>query len=706
MPRPNQSPLLQPSHSHMTTASEQHGSLQLDREGRYTRYVGPGGHSFSLANVNDCEQPFTRPASPLFQSRPSRDRDNGETDSSSANGADVLLEADALAALLSRPAAFIPTPGARSVLGLSSIVHELRKQLPDPEVARRALKVYRWHVSWMYDPIVRIDQVWEAFYGHDSNVASQQPDRLALLFSILALGLLFDVAPAANAAQTAEHYYQVSWAAMSYSQSRTPDSIESVQTIHLLGQYLCNHQGGRRADHFYPILGLACRSAVAMGIHRDARPWGLSDPSLQERCRLFWELFACDAFRSLAYGRPCAIADAHANALFPVHREDRTAVSEAFHTAKFCLVRLLNRIINACYGCHDIPYAAVMSFDKEVRDLCASLPSELDTRSWSIEASSSPTEMESTAAEMMDTDKLQDTVTLLQAHTTAANIHQTLLHLHRPWFLRAVRGKADHNRQRGEQDDIFKSPYIRSVVALTESSRILISIAASLFHKVPSVSVRWNFVWQHAFNAAVCQSLHILLSPDSMLCMSAWEDVSRAVTILQQVQQVQTSRIWTGKVQLLESLRDRAAKRLRSSQPGPPSETANVSERHIPESSELHLIGDTATNDQTVRDRNQRDSATVREPSYSESTPTSSSARPSGVATGSMSIQDHGEDPNPLDSIPALANLLREGMEPDVSFWENLSDVMLPASEHAGSQGADGLTNDPFDLFPQLGLSA
>ncbi|CAO1616769.1 unnamed protein product [Jaminaea pallidilutea] len=623
-------------------ATNEHGSLHLGREGRSTRYIGPGGHSFSLAeDSNDMEDAlYTRPASPVnWSGDPSSSlaqvgsnshlrqlpQDGlGQTQSFQPGrreeaGPTALLQADVLSAFLTQPAALVPTPGVRSPFSHRAVVTELSKHLPAAEQARRAFLVYIWNVSWMYDPVHQLRQLWESFYPqdplgpiadfpppdqddeatptgrnaptarkksghrHHSSSSVAHPHRLALIFSVLSLGVLFDVAPGAKESGAAEHFYQCSWAALSFSNLNNHNSIESVQTIHLIGQYLCNRKSGRNADSFYPLIGYAVRSAVSMGLHRDAQAWNLSKKELQERRRLFWELFACDAFRSLAYGRPCNIQDHHTNAIYPGHRPNRP-LSDHFHTSKFHVVRLLNRIIDTCYGA-DVPYSVILDLDKELRQLWSTkLPSELGTQRWSTLQGSS---FNDASMNLDDVESLRELHIQLQAHTIAANIHQTFLHLHRPWFLKAIRSN--------EHADLFHSPYIRSVIAVSESSRTLISIGASISQKAFLVSARWNFFWQHVFNAGVCQCLHVLYSPHGISAVSAWEDVGRAVALLQYVRSDRSDVIWAGKLKLLDRMRNQAAIQLSGSKK--PADQSEVEARLNGASDQLHLIGATSTFD-------------------------------------------------------------------------------------------------------------
>ncbi|KAN0060499.1 hypothetical protein ACQY0O_007830 [Thecaphora frezii] len=485
--------------------------------------------------------------------------------------------------MLRQPAAFIPTPGVRSPFPDQLIVDELSKHLPPLRLAQRAFKVYVSNVSWMYDPILKLEDLWDDFYAesfplsegpsgaasptqaharridagggggsarHSASVGARRPHphRLALVFIVLSLGVLFDV-DRDTTDPLAESLYQCSWAALYLSDPDVSNSIENVQALHLIGQYLCNRHNGRNADAFYPLLGSAVQSAIAMGLHRDAQAWNLPQTELEERRRLFWELYACDAFRSLAYGRPCRLQDQHVNATFPKPRP-RRQMSDQFHTYKYHIVRILNQILDSCHSSPDAPYATVLAFDKELRDLWSNLPSGLDMPSWT---SASQRDLDQASSDLGDPTGVAELGLQLQAHTMAANIHQVLLHLHRPWFLRAL--------QSGE--DPFQSQYLRSVVAVSESSRNLISISGSVLRKAPRLSLRWNFFWQHVFNAGTCQCLHVLYCPNGIMSSNAWKDVGEALELLKRARAERNDVVWAGKLDLLEKMQAKSEERLR-----------------------------------------------------------------------------------------------------------------------------------------------
>lgn len=504
--------------------------------------------------------------------------------------------------ILDNPASFLAIPGVMPPYGLSTLVKQLSAHLPTRAEAKRAFRVYRRNVCWMYSPISALDRLWSDFYQDEQTAGPSMrprlhPHRLALVFSVLSLGTLFDVRPSSGRKdRRAERYYHSAWAALQLSNPGDSNTVENVQTIHLVGQYLCNRKNGRNADSFFPLVGTAVRNAIALGLHREGRAWNLPQDELEERRRLFWELYASDCFRSLAYGRPASIQDAHVDASFPTKRKSE-GLSDVFHTVKYQVVRLLNRILDVCQR-PNVPYDTVLEFDRALRELWAVLPPELNP----VPTSSHVGEglhLDRIAALEGDDDRDDDSSyrqlhQFLQGHTIVANINQSLLHLHRPWFVRALQqdDKHDHgsgtaspagmpsgkasmsssgtgpsgasSTMSGSSRDAFDSRYARSIIGVSEASRSLIHTAQAVLDVVPSLGKQWNYFWQHCFNSAVCQCLQILHSPSSITTFGAWDDVRRALSILRKARPDKDDVIWAGKIDLLERLHSKADTKLKS----------------------------------------------------------------------------------------------------------------------------------------------
>lgn len=594
------------------------GTLMFERSGKAT-YYGPGSHSFLLAQpASGDDEMYSRAASPQSQysseedsyeeeaqggqggfayngdaSRPSlRKRDSSgrrtvafmdTSPTATATNGPYSVEA-VRQTILDNPVAFMAIPGVMPPFRIEHLVQQLCAHLPPLAQARRAFRAYQQNCSWMYDPIMSLDRLWVDFYDPKTLMTPRRsnaraifhPHRVSLIFCVLSLGVLFDVKRGGATApqgekrdRRAERYYHWAWVALQLSNSSDSHTVEHVQSIHLIGQYLCNRKNGRNADSFFPLMGTAVRSAIAMGLHREGGAWNILPEELEERRRLFWELYASDSFRSLAYGRPCSVQDAHCDAIFPTQRPQRK-LSDVFHTVKYQVVRLMNRILDACQR-STTPYTTVLEFDRALRALWAGLPAELNPLPMgrateatdNLDRISILDDEDREIGMTPESDKLH---LFLQGHTIVANINQALLHLHRPWFVRALQHDQQPPRaDRTKTRDAFDSRFARSIVAVSESSRSLIQTAQAILDCTPTLGMAWNFWWQHAFNGAVCMYLQVVHNPSSMTTFGAWDDARRALMILQQARPDKEDVIWAGKIDLLKRLHARAEGRLKGS---------------------------------------------------------------------------------------------------------------------------------------------
>ncbi|PWN20462.1 hypothetical protein BCV69DRAFT_299586 [Microstroma glucosiphilum] len=643
------------------------GTLMFERSGKAT-YYGPGSHSFLLAQpASGDDELYSRAASPQSQYSSDEDEEsqdgqgglayNGDAsrpglrkrDSSGRRTVALMDTSPTTTAtngpysveavrqtILDNPVAFMAIPGVMPPFRIEHLVQQLCAHLPPLIQARRAFRAYQQNCSWMYDPIMSLDRLWEDFYEpktlqtpRRSNArAIFHPHRVSLIFCVLSLGVLFDVKRGGATApqgekrdRRAERYYHWAWVALQLSNSSDSHTVEHVQSIHLIGQYLCNRKNGRNADSFFPLMGTAVRSAIAMGLHREGGAWNILPEELEERRRLFWELYASDSFRSLAYGRPCSVQDAHCDAIFPTQRPQRK-LSDVFHTVKYQVVRLMNRILDACQR-STTPYTTVLEFDRALRALWAGLPAELNPLPMgrATEATDNLDRISILDDEDQDIGMTPDSDKLhlfLQGHTIVANINQALLHLHRPWFVRALQHDQQPPRaDRSKARDAFDSRFARSIVAVSESSRSLIQTAQAILDCTPTLGMAWNFWWQHAFNGAVCMYLQVVHNPSSMTTFGAWDDARRALMILQQARPDKEDVIWAGKIDLLKRLHARAEGRLKGSHDARKGHSRQESEHnrtstpheipHDEQEEHLRLVGVTSSIDR--RDAARRSSA-------------------------------------------------------------------------------------------------
>jgi hypothetical protein len=280
-----------------------HGTLAVAQDGR-THYVGPNAQSIYLARDRNegSSGRETRPGSPV--------------DGLASAGASAAMPADPSRWQYDTPPDQIEhtamtwvTPGIRSPHSTAAILAHLQPRLPPREQALRLASIYFATWTYMWDPLPRsdFDEIFSAFYDARSDqVSAVEPHRLAVLFMVLSLGAHFDERTEVSSILS-RSLYSNAWGALSLSNFTEVPSLEALTALHLMGLYLTSRKGGRYAESFYGLMGLAMRLAIAMGLHRDPGTWNLPQEMRERRRRIFWELHAFDVFRNLAFCRPPAL---------------------------------------------------------------------------------------------------------------------------------------------------------------------------------------------------------------------------------------------------------------------------------------------------------------------------------------------------------------------------------------------------------------
>lgn len=188
----------------------------------------------------------------------------------------------------------------------------LLAQLPSREQAWALSDSYFRNGSWMYCVIKRRTFDNDFFplafpaLGLGAGRPVITPHQLALFFMVLCLGALFDLnLPPYN--QLSKRYYALAKAALALDSA---GSIILIQTIMLMGTLLLNEHSHatRGGEEYWPMLGLAQKHAVALGLHRDGQNWNLPKEEVDERRRVFFELDTYETLQALCLGRPRSLA--------------------------------------------------------------------------------------------------------------------------------------------------------------------------------------------------------------------------------------------------------------------------------------------------------------------------------------------------------------------------------------------------------------
>lgn len=384
-------------------------------------------------------------------------------------------------------------------------------------------------IAWMFCPI-EASKLRSVFDGTED-------DSLALCLVIKVVMFAWQTAihqdQPTGSERIGEVAFQQCWRALDKSQWSRSNSLTVQQGLFLLCIFLLNFEGGHMSDRFSSVFGICVAKAIESGLYTDAKVGPGDDQSVQhQRQRLFWELYSLDAFRSLAYCRPCFFQDTTITAAKPNVLTD----DDAFHAIKYENAQIINRFMTHHLHSFRTNFQETVDLDLQVRQLFERIPSHLRVR----------------RANRLSIGRQQTNRQILQGCTIALNIHQTLLTLYRPWFvsntLEEAQGKGDRH----------SSQYQRAKLCIGESASAMIDLCSRAYAADPQTTMHWAFFLHHTFNAGVCRAMQAIYGNASdPLHYSAIDDVDEAMALLEKTQQHGCGHVWLPKAHVLRKLRQR-----------------------------------------------------------------------------------------------------------------------------------------------------
>ena len=376
--------------------------------------------------------------------------------------------------------------------------------LPDEQTTRQLSFIYFETIAWWTNVVPFFsweDKIHNHIYRNDS---PPHPQRLALLFLVLACGVLMDLSRPAKD-PLAKTYFSAAHKCLAADPTH---SVIYVQCIYLVGVYLMN--GGSEnvgGDNFWPLLRTGCAIAEAVGLHREGSYWNLDERSVKERRCVFWSIYAFDVAQSIALGRGQCIARNRIDCLIPADGEgDETG----FFYWKNVFMGIVSRVNDLLVRVHPGTHEEVARLDDAMTSFEHALPSHLSS------------------AEPPHQSELQDHHLKLQAFHRAfalLYINETRLALHRPFFVRAL------NENPLEP---LESPYKRSFLGCIEASRSIVTLVGNMvvIHG-PLIERRWHFLF-HLFSACACLAACAIRANTSMMARTVISDLDRGVAIFKQ----------------------------------------------------------------------------------------------------------------------------------------------------------------------------
>ncbi|TRM66904.1 fungal-specific transcription factor domain-containing protein [Schizophyllum amplum] len=330
--------------------------------------------------------------------------------------------------------------------------------------------------------------------------------ELAMVFMVLCFGALTDLdLPPAPDNPDAEQFYSLAKAAIGLEPllDRSP-SISTVQTLAMMGIYegLRNKDNGIEAT--WMLMGMACKMAQSIGLHRDSARFKLPPGEVQKRRALFWELFITDCWQSLATGRLATFSLPFVDCELPgdpdqTMAEDGTPQpSFPYWKARFgaeCVAAVSQGVLTA----RAPRYSIILDLDRKVRNM--ELPKY---------AQGDPP----AGAGLRET----------MLHFMPINYKElTLQYIHRCFYAHALTSSTDP----------MKSEYAPSFTAGYLSAKTLISSVKQQFLLFPKQMSRFWILWTHAFSSSVMLSSAVTHSPKTKVAHAALLELRGALELFE-----------------------------------------------------------------------------------------------------------------------------------------------------------------------------
>ncbi|KAF7926207.1 uncharacterized protein EAE98_006502 [Botrytis deweyae] len=226
---------------------------------------------------------------------------------------------------------------------MDKIRHDIAMALPSDKDVLKSFQIYKQIVQPFWGLLIDIDdfETKLCIYLEDraSSAKSKNPNQKGV--SSAWLGMLFAVlAVSSNYAETTYHrrvaasqsFVQTSFHCLRLSNFLIRPSLDSLQALLILGFVLANDM---KAEASWALIGLTCRLAQALGLHRGPNESGRftsSEDNDLPRRKLWWTIVWQDSLLSLSFDRsPIAVITRCKVPLSPIALTEGFTYTEAMY---------------------------------------------------------------------------------------------------------------------------------------------------------------------------------------------------------------------------------------------------------------------------------------------------------------------------------------------------------------------------------------
>ncbi|KIY72318.1 hypothetical protein CYLTODRAFT_440727 [Cylindrobasidium torrendii FP15055 ss-10] len=384
-----------------------------------------------------------------------------------------------------------------------NVGREAFSMLPPLSEAMRLCDLYLDHGRYLYYPIERnelLDEILTPIYRCEC-FESIQPTcyhKLALLFSIFALAMLFDPNMPPYCDQAAEYSYLAKAAFGPFATVNKSTTLYGIQAMIHMTQYSeLSDWEAVGSNTAWTYTGAAVRVGLSIGLQLDPARWNLCEDLTQRRCRTFWQLFTADLWQSFEFGRPPMISPQYVDCPMPKEASltaEESSREAGFHSWVWRYTTLVHTVMATAFGSKNPPYNTILELDRKIRDF--PVPERLQL--------CVPT-----------SDKIAP-IHYMQRWSVVLYKDTVLLHLHRAYFAQALQD---------QPDNLANHRYLPSVMATYRSAWRMIQGLTMVREKAPQLSTRVSMCWSHALAGAITMCLLVTRAPTSKMARPSLQEL-------------------------------------------------------------------------------------------------------------------------------------------------------------------------------------
>ncbi|GJJ12360.1 hypothetical protein Clacol_006601 [Clathrus columnatus] len=313
---------------------------------------------------------------------------------------------------------------------VSATVEEFLSFIPPYSRAQFLVQSYFDNGAWSVDPVHKEDflaQVLnETYPNEEPSIAKIASDRLSCLFMVFAVGAFFDFEQPLVPSE-AENYYILARAALCVQPIYDYPTVYAIQSMTLMMWF--QTLAGHRTHAYRPLLwGVLHAACELMSLNRDPKRLGITGVEADVRRVAFWELKSIEHWQAFASGRP-AIASVVEDCVQPyeeayIDPNAPEASAVVWLGWKQHFTDTVNTVADQAFRSKDVTYSRILALDKQLRHHYT------------------PTALRWPSTKGAVYQKLgRNRLTGMQCLARSVLQESALLHLHRWFFMQAVREK-------------------------------------------------------------------------------------------------------------------------------------------------------------------------------------------------------------------------------------------------------------------------